>query len=72
VIYQDRDHGDWIYIASEGEVEILIKCERAASGHWCLKPVDIFDDIAYLDKETRSATAKKGPDCGWSNRSGFR
>jgi CRP-like cAMP-binding protein len=57
VIFEEGSNGDWIYVVEEGEVEISKKVEAQRFLIEVLKPGDIFGEMAYIDKEPRSATA---------------
>ena len=57
VIFEEGANGDWIYVVEEGEVEISKKVGEQRLVIEVLKAGDIFGEIAYIDKEPRSATA---------------
>ncbi len=57
LIFVEGTHGDWIYVVEEGEVEISKNVEGQRVVFEVLKPGDIFGELAYIDKEPRSATA---------------
>jgi CRP/FNR family cyclic AMP-dependent transcriptional regulator len=57
LIFGEGTHGDWMYVVDEGEVEISKYVEGQRIVFEVLKPGDIFGELAYLDKEPRSATA---------------
>jgi CRP-like cAMP-binding protein len=56
VIFEEGSHGDCIYVIQTGEVEISKKTGRARLVIGVLKAGDIFGEMAYMDKEPRSAT----------------
>jgi CRP/FNR family cyclic AMP-dependent transcriptional regulator len=51
IIFEEGSNGDWIYVVEEGEVEISkrIGVQKIV--------IEIFGEIAYIDKSPRSATA---------------
>jgi len=57
VIFEEGSNGDWIYVVDEGEIEI----SKIVAGQKIiveiLKEGDVFGEMAYIDKEPRSATA---------------
>jgi CRP-like cAMP-binding protein len=57
VIFEEGSNGDWIYVVEEGEVEI----SKKVGGHRIVIEIlnegDVFGEMAYIDKEPRSATA---------------
>ena len=57
VIFEEGSHGDWIYVVQEGEVEISKKVGGERLVIEVLKADDVFGEMAYIDKEPRSATA---------------
>jgi CRP-like cAMP-binding protein len=57
VIFEEGSNGDWIYVVEEGEVETSKKVKSQRFLIEVLKPGDIFGEMAYIDKEPRSATA---------------
>jgi CRP-like cAMP-binding protein len=57
LIFVEGTHGDWMYVVEEGEVEISKNVEGQRVVFEVLKPGDIFGELAYIDKEPRSATA---------------
>jgi CRP/FNR family cyclic AMP-dependent transcriptional regulator len=62
IIFEEGSNGDWIYVVDEGEVEI----SKQVSGQKVIVEIlhegDVFGEMAYIDKEPRSATAAaKGP-----------
>jgi CRP-like cAMP-binding protein len=57
VIFEEGSNGDWIYVVEEGAVEISKKMEGQRLVIEVLNPGDIFGEMAYIDKEPRSATA---------------
>jgi CRP-like cAMP-binding protein len=57
VIFMEGTHGDWMYVVEEGEVEISKNIDGQRVVFEILKPGDIFGELAYIDKEPRSATA---------------
>jgi len=62
VIFKEGDNGDWIYVVDEGEVEISKNVSGQRIVIETLREGDVFGDIAYIDKQPRSATASaKGP-----------
>jgi CRP/FNR family cyclic AMP-dependent transcriptional regulator len=57
VIFKEGSNGDWIYVVEEGEVEISKNVDDQRIVIETLKEGDIFGEMAYIDKEPRSATA---------------
>jgi CRP/FNR family cyclic AMP-dependent transcriptional regulator len=57
VIFEEGSNGYWIYVVEEGEVAISKKVKGQRFLIEVLKPGDIFGEMAYIDKEPRSATA---------------
>jgi CRP-like cAMP-binding protein len=57
VIFEEGSNGDWIYVVEVGEVEISKKMGGQRLVIEVLKAGDIFGEMAYIDKEPRSATA---------------
>ncbi|MFA4916260.1 MAG: cyclic nucleotide-binding domain-containing protein [Syntrophales bacterium] len=57
IIFKEGDNGDWIYVVDEGEVEISKNVGGQKIVVETLKEGDIFGELAYIDKEPRSATA---------------
>jgi CRP-like cAMP-binding protein len=57
VIFEEGSNGDGIYAVEKGEVEISKKIGGERLVIEVLKAGDIFGELAYLDKESRSATA---------------
>lgn len=57
IIFKEGDNGDWIYVVDEGEVEISKNVGGQRVSIETLKEGDIFGEMAYIDKQPRSATA---------------
>lgn len=57
VIFEEGSNGDWIYVVDEGEVEISKKVGGQRVVVEILDEGDVFGEMAYIDKEPRSATA---------------
>lgn len=57
VIFEEGSHGDWIYVVQEGEIEISKKAGTERHVIEVLKAGDVFGEMAYIDKEPRSASA---------------
>jgi CRP/FNR family cyclic AMP-dependent transcriptional regulator len=57
VIFEEGSNGDWIYVVDEGEVEISKKVGGQRIVIETLNEGDVFGEMAYIDKEPRSATA---------------
>jgi len=57
IIFKEGDNGDWIYVVDEGEVEISKNVGGQRIAIEILKEGDVFGEMAYIDKEPRSATA---------------
>jgi CRP-like cAMP-binding protein len=57
VIFEEGSNGDWIYVVDEGEVEISKKVGGQRIVIETLDEGDVFGEMAYIDKEPRSATA---------------
>jgi CRP/FNR family cyclic AMP-dependent transcriptional regulator len=57
VIFEEGSNGDWIYVVDEGEVEISKKVDGQRIVIETLHEGDVFGEMAYIDKEPRSATA---------------
>jgi len=57
VIFEEGSNGDWIYVVDEGEVEISKKVGGQRIIIETLNEGDVFGEMAYIDKEPRSATA---------------
>ena len=57
IIFEEGSNGDWIYVVEEGEVEISKKVGGQRIVVETLNETDIFGEMAYIDKEPRSATA---------------
>jgi CRP/FNR family cyclic AMP-dependent transcriptional regulator len=57
VIFEEGSNGDWIYVVDEGEVEISKKVGGQRIVVETLDEGDVFGEMAYIDKEPRSATA---------------
>jgi CRP/FNR family cyclic AMP-dependent transcriptional regulator len=57
VIFEEGSNGDWIYVVDEGVVEISKKVGGRRIVVETLDEGDVFGEMAYIDKEPRSATA---------------
>jgi CRP-like cAMP-binding protein len=57
VIFEEGSNGDWIYVVDEGVVEISKKVGGQRIVVETLDEGDVFGEMAYIDKEPRSATA---------------
>ena len=57
IIFKEGDNGDWIYVVDEGEVEISKNVSGQRIVVETLKEGDVFGEMAYIDKDPRSATA---------------
>jgi len=57
VIFEEGSNGDWIYVVEEGEVEISKNVGGQRIVVETLDESDVFGEMAYIDKEPRSATA---------------
>ncbi|MHB9099381.1 MAG: cyclic nucleotide-binding domain-containing protein, partial [Syntrophales bacterium] len=57
IIFQEGSNGDWIYVVEEGEVEISKNVGDQRLVIEILRAGNIFGEMAYIDKEPRSATA---------------
>ena len=57
IIFEEGANGDWIYVVDEGEVEISKKIDGLRIVVENLHEGDVFGEMAYIDKEPRSATA---------------
>jgi CRP/FNR family cyclic AMP-dependent transcriptional regulator len=57
VIFEEGSNGDWIYVVDEGVVEISKKVGSQRIVVETLGEGDVFGEMAYIDKEPRSATA---------------
>jgi CRP-like cAMP-binding protein len=57
VIFKEGSSGDWMYVVEDGEVEISKEVEGQRLVIEVLKAGNIFGEMAYIDKEPRSATA---------------
>ncbi|MFZ4437323.1 MAG: Crp/Fnr family transcriptional regulator [Syntrophales bacterium] len=57
VIFEEGSNGDWIYVVEEGEVEISKNVGGKRILVETLDESDVFGEMAYIDKEPRSATA---------------
>lgn len=57
VIFEEGSNGDWIYVVDEGVVEISKKVGDQRIVVEILGEGDVFGEMAYIDKEPRSATA---------------
>lgn len=58
VIFEEGSNGDWFYVVDDGEVEISKKVNGQKIIVEILKEGDVFGEIAYIDKQPRSATAR--------------
>ena len=62
-VFAEGDVGDEMYIVTAGEVEILIKPDSAEPLHLAtVNPGSYFGEMAILDNEPRSATARVSKD----------
>ena len=57
IIFEEGSNGDWIYVVEDGAVEISKKVGGQKIVVETLKESDVFGEMAYIDKEPRSATA---------------
>lgn len=57
IIFKEGDNGDWIYVVDDGEVEISKDVGGQRIVVEILKEGYVFGEMAYIDKEPRSATA---------------
>jgi CRP-like cAMP-binding protein len=57
IIFEEGSHGDWIYVVDDGEVEISKNVGGQRIVVEILNESDIFGEMAYIDKQPRSATA---------------
>jgi CRP-like cAMP-binding protein len=57
IIFEEGSNGDWIYVVEEGEVEISKKVSGQRIIVETLNEGDVFGEMAYIDKEPRSARA---------------
>ena len=59
VIFAEGGHGDWLYIITDGQVEV---CKQVPGGGQvslrCLGPGDCFGEIALLGDHVRTATTR--------------
>jgi CRP-like cAMP-binding protein len=58
-IFREGDHGDRMYIVSEGVVELSVKGKVIAT----VSKGGIFGEMALIDDKPRSATARAKTDC---------
>lgn len=58
VIFRQNDLGDSLYVVVEGEVEIILESSNDEQLIACLGKKACFGEMAVLDDELRSATAK--------------
>ncbi len=59
VIFREGDHGDWLYVVTEGEIEIVQEAGRAEERALRrLRPGDCFGEIAVVRHGPRTATAR--------------
>lgn len=57
IIFKEGDNGDWIYVVDDGEVEISKNVGGQQIAIETLKEGDVFGEMAYIEKQPRSATA---------------
>jgi CRP-like cAMP-binding protein len=57
IIFQEGTHGDWIYVVDEGAVEISRNINGKRVVIVTLKEGEIFGEVAYIAKVSRSASA---------------
>jgi CRP-like cAMP-binding protein len=57
IIFKEGSFGDWMYVIEEGTVEISRTVEGQKIIIANLKAGEIFGEVAYINKEGRSATA---------------
>ncbi|HLA29083.1 MAG TPA: cyclic nucleotide-binding domain-containing protein [Syntrophales bacterium] len=57
IIFKEGDNGDWIYVVDEGEVDISKNVGGQQIVIETLKEGDVFGEMAYIEKQPRSATA---------------
>lgn len=56
-IFKEGTFGDWMYVVEEGKVEISRTVEGKKIVITTLKAGEIFGEVAYISKGSRSATA---------------
>ena len=59
VVFQQGDAADCMYVVAEGEVDVSIDDQRVDT----LGPGSIFGELALVDHEPRSGTARARTDC---------
>lgn len=57
IIFEEGSNGDWIYVVDDGEVKISKNVVGQKIVVETLKEGDVFGEVAYIDKQPRSATA---------------
>jgi len=57
VIFEEGSNGDWIYVVDDGTVEISKNVDGKRVVIETLHEGDIFGEMAYIDRQPRSATA---------------
>jgi CRP/FNR family transcriptional regulator, cyclic AMP receptor protein len=57
VIFEEGTHGDWIYVVEDGIVEISRNINGKRIVIVTLKEGEIFGEVAYIEKGSRSASA---------------
>ena len=57
IIFKEGSNGDWFYVVDEGGIEISKNVDGQRIVVETLKEGDVFGELAYIDKEPRSATA---------------
>ena len=57
IIFKEGSNGDWFYVVDEGGIEISKNVDGQRIVVETMKEGDVFGELAYIDKEPRSATA---------------
>lgn len=58
VIFEEKSHGDWIYLIDSGEVEIYMKAGKEEVVIDTLQPGDVFGEISFFTRLPRTTSAK--------------
>lgn len=58
-IFEQGQDGDLMYVVKEGEVELVVNGMVVET----LDPGDMFGEMALIEKQSRSATARAKTDC---------